>query len=775
MNLFELYVKIAAEDKASKTIGDVGKSSEALNTKMYAMAVRAANAQKKVDELSQQLNDSAKKTGVASEETQELADKLSKAEKEAEEARADLDKLNTEVEETSEASERASGGLSKLADKLGSGLKTAAKGGATAIAAAASGLAALTAASVKSYADYEQLVGGVETLFKSSASTVQGDADNAYRTAGLSANDYMETVTSFSASLLQSLDGDTAEAAKKADMAITDMSDNANKMGTDMASIQSAYQGFAKQNYTMLDNLKLGYGGTKEEMERLLEDAEKLDGSFKLELDEDGNLVYSYADIVDAIHIVQNEMGITGTTAKEASTTIQGSLNSMKAAWSNVLTGIADENQNFDALIGNLVDSAETFGDNIIPRVETALDGAAALIDGLAPKISERLPELVSDLLPELVGSGARIIESLVTGISESSDAVVSAAFRIISTLGESVVSMLPEIGELGLELLMALTQGLTENADSIADTAAVAVRALADGIAEAAPVLIPAAVELVLSLAAALTSPDMIDALLGSASDIVLSLADGIINSVPLLLEQIPTLMENLVYGLISYENTLFETAIKLVGALIKGITDPQTLIKLATLGIDTVLHYVSGLVSGAVNVLKGTGEIFNKVKEGFMKFIKDPIGWGRDLVDNFIRGIKEKWESLKETVSGIAGTVKDFLGFSEPKEGPLSNFHTYAPDMMELFAKGIRDNERVVTDQIEKSFDFGTRTVDADFAVKGSKTVTPTAAQRRNVSFGTVNITVNGARYSDENSLAEAVADALTRMVEREEGVYA
>ena len=227
----------------------------------------------------------------------------------------------------------ASSKASDFASKLKSGLATAAKVGVAALSAAATGVAALTTASIDQYAEYEQLVGGVDTLFKTASDKVQQYADKAYETAGMSANEYMNTVTSFSASLLQSLKGDTEAAAQKADQAITDMADNANKMGTSMEMIQNAYQGFAKQNYTMLDNLKLGYGGTKEEMQRLLKDAEKLSG-VKYDLS-------SYADIVDAIHVVQTEMGITGTTAREASTTIQGSVASMKGAWKNLVTAIA--------------------------------------------------------------------------------------------------------------------------------------------------------------------------------------------------------------------------------------------------------------------------------------------------------------------------------------------------------------------------------------------------------------------------------------------------
>ena len=254
---------------------------------------------------------------------------------------------------------KISGETSGLQSAMGSAISAVGKFSAAAVAAGATAVAALTKSAVESYADYEQLVGGVETLFKDSAGIVQEYAANAFQTAGLSANDYMETVTGFSASLLQSVGGDTEEAARIADQAITDMADNANKMGSSIESIQNAYQGFAKQNYTMLDNLKLGYGGTKQEMERLLADAEKLSG---VHYD-----ISNLNDVYEAIHVVQGELGITGTTAEEASTTIQGSAAAMKAAWQNMLTGIADENADFDGLINNLVESVATFGENILP------------------------------------------------------------------------------------------------------------------------------------------------------------------------------------------------------------------------------------------------------------------------------------------------------------------------------------------------------------------------------------------------------------------------
>ena len=342
---------------------------------------------------------------------------------------------------------------SSLATSLKSGLATAAKVGAAAVGAAATAIGALTTAAVNNYAEYEQLVGGVETLFKNSADTVMGYAENAYKTAGLSANEYMSTVTSFSASLLQSLGGDTEAAAKYADMAITDMSDNANKMGTDMELIQNAYRGFAKSNYTMLDNLALGYGGTKEEMQRLLEDAEKLSG---IEYD-----ISSYADIVDAIHVVQTEMGITGTTAKEAATTIQGSTASMKSAWANLVTGLADDSADFDTLMSNFVDSVVTVGENIIPRIQTTIQGVTQLVSAASATIVPLIVDTLMQNLPALLTAGVDLVFALVNGMLDNIDTVIDSVLQLIDVIVDKLIENLPKLIEGGIKLVVALTIGL--------------------------------------------------------------------------------------------------------------------------------------------------------------------------------------------------------------------------------------------------------------------------------------------------------------------------
>ena len=352
--------------------------------------------------------------------------------------------------------DQASNNISKITSGLGKGLQTAAKIGTAAVGAAATGIAALTASAVKNYAEYEQLVGGVDTLFKSSSQKVQEYAANAFRTAGMSANEYMSTVTSFSASLLQSLGGDTDKAAEYANQALTDMSDNANKMGTSMEMIQNAYQGFAKQNYTMLDNLKLGYGGTKEEMARLIEDAAKLSDTVDAQ-------DMSFGNIVKAINVVQTEMGITGTTAKEAASTISGSISMVSASWTNLATGIADENANIDNLISSFVDSVVIAGDNILPRVEVAMDGVTRLVEGVFPKLAEVLPKTIINIAPKLIQSGVSAIKAFAGGLKNNKKALTDGIKVVSRTLVSGIGDVIPDLIDVAGDAVVAVAEALPD------------------------------------------------------------------------------------------------------------------------------------------------------------------------------------------------------------------------------------------------------------------------------------------------------------------------
>lgn len=334
-----------------------------------------------------------------------------------------------------------------IGDKLKTGFSVAGKVAAVGIGAATTAVAGLTKAAVDGYADFEQLTGGVETLFKTSSGQVEQYAQNAFKTSGLSANEYMETVTGFSASLLQSLGGDTEKAAEIADQAVIDMADNANKMGSDITMIQSAYQGFAKQNFTMLDNLKLGYGGTKEEMERLLADAERISG---MQFD-----ISSFADITQAIHIVQEEMGIAGATAAEAESTISGSTAAMKSAWQNLVVGIADENANIDVLMDNFLTSVGTVADNVLPVVERILSNIFDTLATNGPAMLEGAVELFLKIaagavqaIPGIIQSIPTIIEAIADGFVEAWPDIVEIGKDIVRGLWEGIQSLAGWIGE---------------------------------------------------------------------------------------------------------------------------------------------------------------------------------------------------------------------------------------------------------------------------------------------------------------------------------------
>lgn len=535
----------------------------------------------------------------------------------------------------------------KILGKIGSAVNTAVKASAAAVGAASAGVAALGTACINAYADYEQLVGGVETLFKDSADTIQTYADNAYKTAGLSANEYMETVTSFSASLLQSLDGDTEKAAAAADLAITDMADNANKMGTAMESIQYAYQGFAKQNYTMLDNLKLGYGGTKEEMQRLLADAEKLSG-VKYDLS-------SYADIVEAIHVIQTEMGITGTTAKEASTTIQGSVASMKAAWANLMVGMADDTQNFDMLLSNFIESIGTVADNLLPRIGIVIEGMGKLVAGLAPEIASALPTLTNELLPNLVELGVQSISALVQGIQENGDSLAAGALSIVGTLAEGIAELLPMVADTAASLVVSLADGLTESLPDIIPIAIETISTLVENLTENANTIIDAGIQIILALGEGLIAalPQLIE----TVPQIVINIANVINDNAPKLVDTALYLITRLAVGLVQAIPTLVANIPKIIEAIVAAFMAFQW------------LNLGKQLIDGVANGVKKAGEsMATAAKNTFSKFKSKLAGVevaselkniGKHIIDGIVSGIK----SSLSNIANVAGKIKDTL----------------------------------------------------------------------------------------------------------------
>lgn len=569
----------------------------------------------KINTLRTALAEAEKQYGSNNEKVKNFKTQLNNAENQLIQMENATNKSNKELKNMKSGFDDAGQGALKfgdllkanvLGDFITSGLKTV----AGAVKQLGSVFLTVGKEALDSYADYEQLVGGVETLFKDSSGIVENYANNAYKTAGLSANDYMETVTSFSASLLQSLDGDTAKVAEVSNMAVTDMADNANKMGTDMSSIQNAYQGFAKQNYTMLDNLKLGYGGTKSEMERLLSDAQKISG---VKYD-----ISNLNDVYQAIHVVQGELGITGTTAKEASTTIQGSVSAMKSAWQNMLTGIADDNADFDGLINNLVDSIVTAGENILPRVETIIDGVIELVMSTT--------EIIIDNLPQIIETGRGMISGLLQGIQEMLPELASSAFLIIQELVTSLLESLPQLLQMGIDLLTELINGISQTL----------------------PQLIPVMVDAVAGIAETLI--DNIDTIVDAGIDLIIGLADGLIAALPKLIERAPVIIDKLVTKL----------------------TDPDMIGRIIQAAGRLISELAIGLIQAIPKLLANIPQIINSIAKGLLNGIADLRDVGKNLLKGLwegMSGIKDwLWDKVKGMLNGLTDKIKGFFGIHSP-----------------------------------------------------------------------------------------------------------
>ena len=583
--------------------------------------------------------------------------------------------------------------MSSVMKGIGSSAIKVGKGLAVAGAAAATAVTALVSKSVGAFADYEQLTGGVETLFGAggrsveeyaqsvgkSVSDIQGkydslmsaqnvvleNANKAYMTAGMSANEYMDTVTGFSASLISSLGGDTNKAADYANSALVDMSDNANKMGTDMESIKNAYQGFAKQNYTMLDNLKLGYGGTQEEMKRLLSDAEKLTGQ---RYD-----ISSFADITQAIHAIQTQMDITGTTAKEASTTISGSWGSLKAAFQNVLVGLTTGGDMFDQSLDALINTAVTFGQNIIPAIKGALSGVGYLIEGLAPVIGETIPPLINDLAPTLANSAVSLISSLVNGLTQNATQFSECLSNMIIVAVAGISTVVPQLLDAASKIVSNLMQGLTNSMPQIVNGAVTLIEGLVNGLVNNIPLLIMGAVQLVASLANGLIAnlPRIIDA----GVNLITGIVSASYSMMPQIIQNGMQLVVNLAVGLVRAIPQLIAALPRITGAIVKGFKS----VNWFDLGLQLIKSIWEGIKSIGSEMWNGvkekTSELWGGVKNvvseklNNIKSAYDAHGGGlKGATFAAIEGVKEYYrtgyDAINQLTGGKLGEVVNAVG---------------------------------------------------------------------------------------------------------------
>ena len=533
---------------------------------------------------------------------------------------------------------------SKLGSMLSTGIKAA-------VAAGVAGLGAIVGGALTEGGALQQSIGGVETLFGDSASRVISAAENAYRTAGVSANSYMEQVTSFSATLLQGLGGDTKAAAGYADKAIVQMADNANKMGTSMESIQYAYQGFAKDNYTMLDNLKLGYGGTQSEMARLINDSGVLCDSVKVTAETVKDVPFS--SIIDAIQVIQDNLGITGTTAKEAATTLTGSFASVKAALSNVLAGLA-LGQDLGPALNGLASTLATFlTGNLIPAIYNILSALPSALVTFITALGPQLASGLSTIVPQIMTTGAQMLQSLSAGLVQGIHNFLAQALPLLLQFTTSLRANFSNIVDAGIDLLLNLVQGIANGLPSLIEYVPTIVSNIAGLINDNAPKILQAGIQ------------------------VIFTLVQGLINAIPTIIANIPQ--------------------------IISAIADTITAFNWLNLGATVIKTLGNGLLSMAGSLKGFTQSTFSGALDYLKSLPGQALQWGKDLIGGFIDGIIGNVGNLINSVKNVAATIASYLHFSRPDVGPLRDYETWMPDMLSGMAQSIRSNIYRITDAMD------------------------------------------------------------------------
>lgn len=706
-----------------------------------------------------------------------------------------------------------SGAAKSALSSIGGAAVAAGKLAVAGLGAVTGAVTAVGGAALNAYADYEQLSGGVETLFGSSASTLKGYADEAYRTAGMSANQYMTQATSFAASLVQSVGGDTAKAAEYANMAMIDMSDNVNKMGSDMQSVQDAYQGFAKQNFTMLDNLKLGYGGTKEEMQRLIADANKL----RAEQGKTADLtIDSYADIVEAIHTVQEEMGITGTTAKEASTTISGSIGMAKAAWTNFLTGLGRDDVDFSQLTNQLLESIGAVAKNVAPRVaiigKSIIQAFPSVLSGLgsvlAPIVSEALSTAWNIAVQALAGLGIKLptvdssqfmaaFQQVASFVGAAIDGIKGAVSTLASAFAPAFAAMQAALAPIIAQVSSALLPALSVLGAALGNLAAAVLPVISAAIQAMAPV-IATAIGAVVSLASTISTG------LAPVINSIASLIQAVLPVIQQLFTQWGASIQAVVSAAFTFVESVVTSAMNVINAvigtvlaLIKGdwegvwngvlnilqavwdgmIATVQSCIQLVSSTIDSALSFIKGVWNSAWSAL---GSFLDSAWDGFVSAVTggneqvmsilgglpgkiiglfaDAGSWlidsGRALLQGFADGVMGAVGWVGDQISGALGTIRGLFPFSPAKEGPFSGrgYTTYSGKaLMRDWAKGIASEESVVRKTVKSALGGASAMLSAGVSVTGA----PAAA----AAGGNVYITVDGRQVDGDQRIRRAV----------------
>jgi phage-related protein len=643
--------------------------------------------------------------------------------------------------------DQASGKLSKLSSSLGKGLAAAAKIGTAAVGAAAAGITALTTAAVNNYAEYEQLVGGAQLMFGNAYDTVAKNAQDAYKTVQMSQSEYLQQVNGFATGLKTALGGNEQAAAELAHNIVQAEADIIAATGNTAENVQNAFNGIMKSNFTMLDNLQIGITPTKEGFQEVIDKVNewnKANGeatNYQM-----GNLADMQSALVDYIDMV----GMSGYAQREASETITGSLSSMKAAWTNLVMGFADDSADLDKLIGNLTDSvvgytdesgkqAKGVLDNLLPAIEKSLGGIAKLIEGAAPKIIEILPGLVDRVVPSVISAATGMVNAVtkvlpdllntvVDAIIDNAPMLLDSAFVLVGELVNGVLNQLPQIVKLGLDLIVSLANGIGQNLGT----------------------LIPTIVDVILQIVNTLTGPEQLTTILDAALTLITELAYGLMDAIPQLVDSCFTIIENLVDFLIDPTN---------IGMLLKA-------------ALDIIIAIGTGLVSSIPRLI----EYWKKVPRSIIDNFKN-TDWGKlgtDLVSGFKNGISRAWANLKKWFKNLFGDLigiaKKILGIASPSKV----FKKIGGFTAEGFGAGFEDEFAKVKGNMEDALNFDDASVGINASIRKAGAGSAGGAFS-GTSIGNININIDGAKYSDEQSLASAIAQEIQNMTDRRVAVYA
>lgn len=725
----------AEQDALAKGFQSAGDKSSAYKDKINLLNKQIDVQREYVDKLTEKMKKSAEETGENSTETLKYKEQVAKAQGALAGMESELDKTIDGMDESGEAADKNGERMSKFGEVL----KTVGAALATVAAAAAAAAVELGKEVVKAYGKYEQLVGGVETLFKESAPQVEEYAKNAYKTAGMSANEYMETVTSFSASLISSLGGDTTKAAQYADKAITDMADNANKMGTDVSSLQNAYAGFAKGQYNMLDNLKLGYGGTKSEMERLIRDAESLDETFsvthtktKKGADE---ITYSYADVVEAIHIVQTNLGITGATAAEAENTIEGSINTLKGAFENLITGLGDADADVKTLADNVVTSFQNVVNNITPVIQN--------IVAVLPTVVTAFLGALSGMLPQLLTTFITIFNQVLTQLLALLPSVIPVVIQGIQMIATTILENMPMLIEIGTNIITTLLEGFSQG--DFAGKAIEVIVMLANSLADNFPKIMDAGINAILALIDGLLQPDALGNLIDAGANLLVSIIMGIVNNIPKIAAAIP----------------------KIVTAICDAII--QNLDKIIVGAMQIVVAIALAIVQGIPQILDGIFKALRAIWDAFTQTNWSDVG--KNIMEGIRNGLKNMVASLKEAARNMARSIlesaKSALGIASPSK----EFAKLGKQIPAGLEKGI-DNAMpaAIADMKEQMDDL---VLGASATINGADAVIGTGNVANN--YGGFVINVNASEGQSAKDIADEVMYRIQSAVSRREAVFA